>query len=221
MHWYLEAFRNYGNFSGRASRSAYWMFVLFNIIFSILAVVLDNVLGLTVGRLGYGLTYGLYALVVLLPSLAVTVRRLHDIGKSGWMILISLIPLVGAIWLLVLLATDSKQDFNPYTDDEELYGEDEVHQNLSGERGDKLILIIVIWMLFTRIIWSLLPYLNPSFYSASWFKPLSVLMTLISSLIPIALAFLLKSKSLRIVLFILGGIYFLFAIYDAMKRFNF
>jgi len=73
-----------------------------------------HVLGLTAGELPYGVFYFLYALVVLIPGLAVTVRRLHDVGKSGWMILIALIPIIGAIWLLVLMVTDSNPEENQY-----------------------------------------------------------------------------------------------------------
>lgn len=77
-------------------------------------MILDNILGLTIGDLTYGVFYFLYGLTVLIPGLAVAVRRLHDIGKSGWMILITIIPLIGAIWLLVLLMTDSNPGENEY-----------------------------------------------------------------------------------------------------------
>ena len=90
------------------------MFVLFNMIFSVIAMILDNVLGIAMEGIGYGPLYGIYLLAIILPSLAVAVRRLHDIGKSGWMILISLIPLIGGIWLLVLLVTDSNSGDNQY-----------------------------------------------------------------------------------------------------------
>lgn len=113
MTWYLTVLKKYAVFSGRARRKEFWMFTLFNIIFAVVAVVLDNVLGTASEGLGYGLIYGLYSLAVLIPSLAVTVRRLHDVGKSGWWILISLVPLVG-LWLLVLLATDSQPGENKY-----------------------------------------------------------------------------------------------------------
>ncbi len=74
------------------------MFVLFNIIFSIVAIVLDNLLGTASEDLGYGLIYRLYySLAILIPGLAVTVRRLHDVGKSGWWIFISLVPIIGGI----------------------------------------------------------------------------------------------------------------------------
>ncbi|HKJ43372.1 MAG TPA: DUF805 domain-containing protein [Sunxiuqinia sp.] len=114
MNWYLKVLKQYADFSGRARRKEYWMFVLFNILFAIVALILDNLLGLTVGKLPYGVFYFLYSLVVLIPGLAVSVRRLHDIGKSGWMILISLIPIVGGIWLLILLVSDSKPGENEY-----------------------------------------------------------------------------------------------------------
>jgi len=114
MNWYLTVLKKYAVFGGRARRKEYWMFLLFNIIFTIVAVILDNVLGTAIENLGYGLFYILYGLAVLLPALAVTVRRLHDTGKSGWWIFISLIPLIGAIWLLVLLATDSQPGKNQY-----------------------------------------------------------------------------------------------------------
>ena len=78
------------------------------------AMVLDRVLKTTIGNLGYGWIYSLYALAIIIPSLAVALRRLHDIGKSGWWILIALVPLIGAIWLLVLYVRDSQPGENQY-----------------------------------------------------------------------------------------------------------
>lgn len=77
-------------------------------------MILDNVLGLTIGNLPYGILYFIYAFAVLIPGFAVAVRRLHDVGKSGWMVFIALIPLVGPIWLLVLLATDGQVGSNKW-----------------------------------------------------------------------------------------------------------
>lgn len=114
MNWYLAVLKNYAGFSGRARRKEYWMFVLFNIIFVAVAVILDNLLGTAIEETGFGLFYFLYLLAVLIPSLAVAVRRLHDVGKSGWMILIGLIPIIGGIWLLVLYVTDSQPGENQY-----------------------------------------------------------------------------------------------------------
>ncbi len=79
-------------------------------------MVLDNVLGINFAGPGvfYGPIYVIYALIVLIPGIAVAIRRLHDIGKSGWMLLVGLIPLAGAIWLLILLVTDSQPGDNEY-----------------------------------------------------------------------------------------------------------
>ncbi|MDG1271071.1 MAG: DUF805 domain-containing protein [Flavobacteriaceae bacterium] len=114
MNWYLKVLKQYADFNGRARRKEYWMFALFNFIFTIVAIILDYALGLTVGELPYGVIYFLYTLAVFIPSLAAVVRRLHDVGKSGWMILIPLIPLIGSIWLFILLVTDSKPGENQY-----------------------------------------------------------------------------------------------------------
>tara|TARA_B110000467_G_C18182869_1_gene401575 strand:- start:22 stop:387 length:366 start_codon:yes stop_codon:yes gene_type:complete len=113
MEWYLKVLKQYGDFSGRARRKEYWMFILFNMIFAFTAAILDNILG-TAGPAGYGVLYGIYGLAVFIPGLAVSVRRLHDVGKSGWMCFIALIPLIGAIWLLVLMLTDSNSGENEY-----------------------------------------------------------------------------------------------------------
>lgn len=113
MKWYLAVLNNYAGFSGRARRKEYWMFTLFNTIFIYVAMFLDNILGIA-SEFGYGPIYGLYILALLIPNIAVLVRRLHDVGKSGWMYLIIFIPLVGVIWLIVLLATDSNPGENKY-----------------------------------------------------------------------------------------------------------
>jgi uncharacterized membrane protein YhaH (DUF805 family) len=113
MEHYINAFKKYAVFNGRTSRKEFWMFVLFNIIFSVAAVILDNILGLSSDS-GYGIFSGLYSLVMILPALGAEIRRLHDIGKSGWWIFISLVPLIGAIWLLVLLAKEGDPGDNAY-----------------------------------------------------------------------------------------------------------
>lgn len=114
MNWYLKVMKQYADFSGRARRKEYWMFVLFNFIFILAAMLLDNLLGTTLGELPYGVIYILYALAVFIPSVAVAVRRLHDVGKSGWMYFIVLIPLIGSIWLLVLFVSDSEAGANKW-----------------------------------------------------------------------------------------------------------
>lgn len=114
MNWYLKVLKHYADFKGRARRKEFWMFILFYLIFAIVAMILDNVLGIAITGFGYGPLYVLYVSAMLIPSLAVYVRRLHDVGKSGWMLLITLIPLIGTIWLLVLMVTDSNPGENQY-----------------------------------------------------------------------------------------------------------
>lgn len=123
MNYYLKVLKQYSDFKGRARRKEYWMFTIFNIIFGGIAMTLDSVFGIAIEGVGYGPLYGIYALVLFIPGLAVAVRRLHDIGKSGWMLLITLIPLIGVIWLLVLLLTDSNSEEN-------LYGENPKEETL-------------------------------------------------------------------------------------------
>jgi uncharacterized membrane protein YhaH (DUF805 family) len=113
MNWYLVVVKKYAVFSGRARRKEYWYFILFNTIFLIIAAVLDSVLGIAIEDLGYGPMYILYSLAVFLPTLAVSVRRLHDVGKSGSFLFIGLIPIVG-LWLLVLFCRDSMPGENKY-----------------------------------------------------------------------------------------------------------
>ena len=118
MNYYILALKNYTKFTGRSRRREYWMFALFNFIFIMIAMILDNVIGSTFkigGRdLYYGYLYLLYALFVIIPGFSVLVRRLHDVGKSGWFFLIGLIPIIGSIWLLVLLCTNSQPGENQY-----------------------------------------------------------------------------------------------------------
>jgi len=113
MKWYLKVLKQYADFTGRARRQEYWMFVLFNIIFSAAAGMVDGMLGSNITE-RLGIVGTLYYLAILVPSIAVAVRRLHDVGKSGWMVLIILIPLVGFIWLIVLLATDGQSGENKW-----------------------------------------------------------------------------------------------------------
>lgn len=114
MNWYLAVLKNYAGFSGRARRTEYWMFTLFNVI---IIAVLDLV-GMA-ARLG-SILGGIYALAVLIPSLAVAVRRLHDTGKSGWWILIAVIPVVGSIILLIFMLLPGDRGDNAHGPDPKL-----------------------------------------------------------------------------------------------------
>lgn len=114
MNWFIKALKQYADFKGRARRKEFWLFILFYFIFYVLAVVLDNVLGITIDYMYVGPVTSMFSLVMIIPNLSVTVRRLHDIGKSGWFIFIGLIPVIGSIWLLVLMFKNSQSGTNEY-----------------------------------------------------------------------------------------------------------
>lgn len=118
MEWYLKVVRdNYANFSGRARRQEYWMFVLFNLIFAFGIAFIAGLLGQMTDTPAFMGLYMIYILGIIIPSIAVAVRRLHDVGKSGWFYLIALIPLIGGIWLIVLFATEGDRGQNMYGPD--------------------------------------------------------------------------------------------------------
>ena len=100
MEWYLKCLRHYADFRGRARRKEFWMFVLFNALISSVWGFVDGYMGFFTTT-GPGILSGLYFLIVIIPSLAVCIRRLHDIGKRGWYYLIALFPIVGWIELFV------------------------------------------------------------------------------------------------------------------------
>jgi len=108
MDWYLEVLRKYAVFDGRARRKEYWMFWLVNFVIEMILGMLDILL-FSLGLLG-----AIYALFIFIPALAVTVRRLHDTDRSGWWILISLVPLVGWIFLLIFMIQDSTPGINRF-----------------------------------------------------------------------------------------------------------
>ena len=124
MNWYLKVLKeNYANFEGRARRKEYWMFFLFNILIILgLAIGTSVFAAMEITALSsiFGILYVVYAIAVLVPGIAVGVRRLHDTGKSGWMILVGLIPLIGGIWLIILYATEGDSGDNEYGPDPKL-----------------------------------------------------------------------------------------------------
>ncbi len=114
--YYVNVFKNkYADFSGRARRSEYWYFALFN---ALLGMVLGFVAGLLGGIMGNEtvtlIIIGVFYLGIIIPSIAIGVRRLHDTGKSGWLYLLALIPILGGLILLVFFCTDSQAGTNKW-----------------------------------------------------------------------------------------------------------
>ena len=111
MHWYLDVLKNYTGFSGRARRTELWMFWLINLGIAIVLTVIESILGLP------GVLSGLYNLAILLPSIAVGMRRLHDTDRTGWWLLIAFVPFVGAIVLLIFFCLEGTKGDNQYGPD--------------------------------------------------------------------------------------------------------
>ncbi|GAA2792948.1 DUF805 domain-containing protein [Kribbella solani] len=118
MQWYIDVLKKYAVFTGRARRKEYWLFVLFSTIVSIILSTLDRILGLDFSSSNSGgWLQTIYSLAILLPGIGVAIRRMHDTGRSGWWVLINLIPCVGFIWFIVLAAQEGNAGDNQYGPD--------------------------------------------------------------------------------------------------------
>lgn len=107
MNYFIEAFKKYAVFSGRARRKEYWMFVLFTVIIGIVLAIVDAFIGVQI-------LSSVFSLALLVPSLSLLWRRLHDTGRSGWWFLFAFVPLVGSITLLVFMCLDGEAGENKY-----------------------------------------------------------------------------------------------------------
>ncbi len=137
MYRYLQVMTKYASFSGRARRREFWMFAILNLLLLTIAMISDGILGITFSiSMGYqtinlplGYISLLFALVVTIPTLSVTVRRIHDLGKSGWSLLMLFIPLLGIIWFLDMMTTESASGNNSY-------GINQQNPDVPGESGN-------------------------------------------------------------------------------------
>jgi uncharacterized membrane protein YhaH (DUF805 family) len=114
FNWYRESLRNYAIFEGRSRRREYWTFVICNSIAIAALTVVDRVIGTWHAHAQVGLLSGVFALAMIVPSIAVGVRRLHDTGRRGWWFLVVLVPLVGWITMIVFACQDSQPGANRY-----------------------------------------------------------------------------------------------------------
>ena len=113
FEYFKKCFRQYADFKGRAHRAEYWYFVLYGWLVSLAATFVDA-LTFGVGDDGLGLLGAIYSLVVFVPSLAVGVRRMHDTGRSGWTLLLGLIPVIGWVLIIVYSCQDSQHGGNKW-----------------------------------------------------------------------------------------------------------
>lgn len=114
MTWALMPLQKYAVFSGRSRRKEFWMFVLFTFIVEIVLAIIDAIIGTYNTAIGMGLLSGLFYLAILVPSIALNTRRLHDIGKSGWFQLLFIIPIVGFILWIIWMVRDGDHGVNQY-----------------------------------------------------------------------------------------------------------
>jgi len=114
MDYYLKVLKNYAIFEGRARRKEYWLFVLFNVLAVLSLSLVDNILGTFDRESKAGLIGTIYSLAVIIPSIAVSIRRLHDTDKSGWWLLLYIIPLFGSLVLLIFFISDSQSETNRF-----------------------------------------------------------------------------------------------------------
>ena len=163
MKWYLLGFRNYLRFRGRAVRKEFWIFMMFNLLFLITGMIIDNVTGITLENWPVGYVFLIYAAIIFIPALAVTIRRLHDVGKKARVLFLTLIPIIGIIWILSLLVTDSQTEEN-------IFGASPLDNR--GNKyarefpSDTIILIVVGWMMLGRIFYLLTLKYIPDFLAA-------------------------------------------------------
>ena len=120
MNWFVDVLKKYAVFRGRARRKEYWMFYLFAMIFGIVLAIIDVMVGSFSPEAGMGLLGGIYTLAIIIPMMAVSVRRLHDTDRSGWWLLFSIIPIIGPIVLFVFTVLDGTPGANQYGDNPKL-----------------------------------------------------------------------------------------------------
>lgn len=222
MNYYFLAFQKYADFYGKANREEYWLFVLFTNLATILTIVLDHTLDLVIHGTFYGPIYLIYLTITFIPGLSLAVRRLHDVGKSGWMLLLAFIPIIGALWLLYLFVSPGIQNHTEQKVHTE-YGEPldadlNFHQSkglpTNTTKGDTILLVSVGWMLFSRIFWSLLPKVNMEFYRSTYFDSVYIVSLIISSAMLVTMSAAIYDKNKKTIVLFMGILDCFYGIYE-------
>lgn len=219
MNWYL--LKKYFCFSGRASRREYWLFRLYNLFFITNAIIIDNTLMHWVIVGPFGIFSLLCLLVIIIPFLAIAIRRLHDVGKSGWMVLIELIPIIGSIWFLVLTCFPSDPEDNQYGTSPKVIQSGAL---MNKNTINPSIFIILGWSFSSFILAVIIPrfagLLNFDIFSTHFFVLASVLTGSTGLIIPICLAHLVKNKSIQIALYIFAVTLMVFILFDTVNTWS-
>jgi uncharacterized membrane protein YhaH (DUF805 family) len=216
MKWYLHAIRNYANFEDRASRTEYWMFGLFNLMFALFFFCLDlsfkiNFEGHLIGPL-----YILYFLFSIIPSLSIAVRRLHDVGKSGNYLFLALIPFAG-LYLIALYCTKGE-------DEENDYGDQPVNSDIAefiydSKTSTTILISYLLWIFLSKIIWSIIVGSSERFYENSFYKYFNLFSTIVWLFLPIFLSLSVRNYKWKILLLVGSVLYMLYGFYEFIKAF--
>lgn len=224
-NYFFQSLTNYAKFSGRSGRKEFLVFVLVVNIFYSIAAFLDILAGTSFSyetpnhgsrSLVIGYIYVVSVLFFIIPGIAVTVRRLHDVGKSGWMLLLLLLPIVGPVYIIVLLLTGSKYGENKY-------GENPKSNSACLNKIDNLtsdfilFLTICIW-LFNGIKWPIVNILVKNYtFDPSNFGLLSTTDSALFASLPFLFILIIKEKSKRRIAIALSIIMILYNIYSSTQ----
>lgn len=215
MKWYIHALRNFSNFDGRSSRTEYWMFVLFNTMFAVFFYSIDLIFKLQFEKFGLGPCYLLYTLIAILPGLALSVRRLHDVGRKGSFIFIALLPFIGSIWLLILFLTKSDAEENDYgtipvnSDIAEFVNNDTINLNI--------LITALSWLFFNKVLWSIVASYTEVYYEHKLFIYFNELISLLWAFFPILLSLAIKVPKWKIIFLVGSVIYMIYSFYEFVK----
>lgn len=215
MKWYLNAIRKYSDFNGRASRREYWLFGLFNLFFALFALYLDYAFKFNFDQIAYGPIYLFYALFTLVPGLALIVRRLHDIGKSGSFMFIAFIPIVGAVWLVILLLTKGDDEENNYGQNPKMVTPGNYAYNAND--AELLLFLCVAWIAGTGILSVLFTVTDLYAFFPRFFGCYQDIKEIIWTIVPLGLAFTIKNEMRRNVLIIMGVLFFFGGYYFVLR----
>jgi uncharacterized membrane protein YhaH (DUF805 family) len=212
MKWYLHAFKKISDFYGRSSRTEYWMFVIFNTTFAIATYTLDLIFNLTIESLGFGPFYIVYSLIALIPGLALSVRRLHDTGRKGSFIFIALLPILGAIWLLILFLMKGDDEENDYG---EKPVNSDIAQFITDTKTNTIILCIsLLWIFMNRIFWAIITKFWDEYYKSQTFTFLNEIINSLWMFFPLFLSLMIPNRKLKIIFLIGSVLYMMYSFYE-------
>ncbi len=214
MKFYLHAFKNFANFDDRASRTEYWMFFVFNIAFALLCYSLDLIFDLGIKKYGFGFLYSTYVILSFVPGLALAVRRLHDLDKNGWFLLLGLIPIVN-FYLIALMCTKSNEEGNAYG---EKPANSDIDEFINDDKTCSIIVIIsIVWLFINKLSWTIILKTVDEYYKNEYFKYYSEFNGLTWSFFPLFLSLAVKNRSWKIVLLICSLLYMLLNFYELVQ----